>query len=142
MCVAVGATGSSGQEGRPGLPAVVERWNGTTWKLDMLQRPGVSLRAVACLTTKACVGVGQTTNGFDLAQAWNGRRWQAVQTALPSPTPDATAGPPYATLNSVSCSGPGACLGVGSYGEFSRPNPYSSMEDAYSMPLSEAGPLR
>ncbi len=75
---------------------------------------GSSLVAVSCASPTACTAVGSYGSKpyqegvAPLAEEWNGSHW----TAQPVPEPMDTY---TASLSAVSCSGPAACLAVGTY---------------------------
>jgi hypothetical protein len=99
-CTAVGAI-SSGPQGQREVRALAERWNGTTWTVQSVPGPGVSLESVSCPTTTTCVAVGN--RGLEVfAYLWKGGRW--------------TASPPDAAgqLYSISCTSATSCVAVGS----------------------------
>jgi len=83
------------------------RWNGQRWKFG--GSPG-GLDAVWCLRSNRCVAAGardvnlQTT--FLSVARWNGARW------FLEPAPSAA----QTILNGVTCTGPSACVAVGSAG--------------------------
>jgi len=76
---------------------IVSLWNGKRWRFA--GSPG-GLDAVWCLRSNLCVAAG----GGERVARWNGRRW-VIQ---PGP------GAGYTGLNGVTCTGPSACLAVGS----------------------------
>jgi hypothetical protein len=70
------------------------------------------LSAVSCTSGRACTAVGShaaslSSNGFTLAERWNGTRWRIQPTKLP-------AGAKSATFSGVSCPSATACTAVGS----------------------------
>lgn len=105
-CVAVGTTGSA---------TLVERWNGTAWRVQPAPQPEGSVTAdldgVSCPSRNSCVAVGTNrtslTGDRALAQHWDGAAWSL------QPTPVAL----QDDLNGVSCTSAAACTAVGSRGE-------------------------
>ena len=99
---------------------LVERWDGTAWRLDSMPNPpvqqgtylGSSLTGAGCASASACTAVGGYTNqsgtGVTLAERWDGTAWR-IQ---PTPNPAGTQG---AGLSAVSCPSPSDCIAVGSY---------------------------
>jgi hypothetical protein len=109
-CMAVGYYGSG-----PGTQVTLaEAWNGTAWHRLTTPTPDSmgTLAGVACTATAACLSVGgRAATGVTLVNAtlseqWNGSRWQVRS----SPNPG---GANFAGLNSVSCTGPTACMATG-----------------------------
>jgi hypothetical protein len=82
-CVAVGAVGSK---------PLSQSWTGSTWRVMRTARPrhpaGAALNQVSC-QDRTCVSVGyryqpgQLTGQSTLAERWNGRRWQILETPNP-----------------------------------------------------------
>jgi hypothetical protein len=106
-CEAVGF--SSKQEfGTPSLLA--ESWNGTTWRMVPIQKPGgTHSEQISCATATACMLVStRTTTASDGEQAvterWNGQRWSIVAARQPAA---------FTSLSGVSCPGPRNCTAVG-----------------------------
>jgi hypothetical protein len=109
-CTAVGYY-VSGNEDR----ALVERWNGTSWSIQIPGSPGGAvlseLQGLSCPTSTECVAVGWYTTGItdvNLAEVWNGTKW-SVETP---PNPSGSGG---AELTAVSCASSTACSAVGFY---------------------------
>src|SRR5258708_11491701 len=102
-CTAVGASTS-----RPGASqAVVERWNGTSWRTQTTPNPpqgGGFLNGVSCTSSSAGTAVG-TSNAGTLAERWNGTNWHIQAT----PNPSQGGG----GLSGVSCMSSSACTAVG-----------------------------
>src|SRR6202035_4221591 len=73
---------------------------------------GMSLTAVACISTSACLAVGNYTNSSDfemaLAEGWNGKEWAIQALTLPEKTE-------RSYLVSISCIASNACTAVGYY---------------------------
>jgi hypothetical protein len=93
---------------------LAERWNGTSWRIQVTHAPAGSIRSgfagMSCSSATACIAAGSyDTNGGSsvmLAERWNGANWR-IQ-ATPSP-----AGATGSYLLAVSCTAPGACTTVG-----------------------------
>ena len=111
-CVAVGTTRATVKSFTMPL---IERWDGTRWKIMPSRSPGGAggtyLNAVSCPTPTSCYAVGNYTTGasagLSLVEHWNGSQW----TIMPSPNPKRATS---TTLAGVSCTG-GTCWAVGSY---------------------------
>jgi hypothetical protein len=96
---------------------LVERWDGTSWTIQASPNPaGASssaLSGVSCVSSSACVAVGQYTNSsgvqVTLAEHWNGASW-SIQ-ATPNPA-GATAS---RLAGGVSCTSANSCTAVGNY---------------------------
>ena len=104
-CTAVGfSTTASGQV------AMAERWNGRTWRLQLLPEPASSeLYGVSCPTAQICTAVGDyrgASGTRPFAERWDGGSWQ-IQTV---PLPHGSSG---GLLNAVSCTSPRACTATG-----------------------------
>jgi hypothetical protein len=91
---------------------------GSGWKVEPTpnqNRNGAGineLSAVSCTSGRACTAVGShaaslSSNGFTLAERWNGTRWRIQPTKLPT-------GAKSAGLAGVSCPSATACTAVGS----------------------------
>jgi sugar lactone lactonase YvrE len=97
---------------------LVERWNGTTWTVEMPPNPSGAksswLEDISCSSATACTAVGHYLNSSSvelaLAERWNGTTW-AIQ-STPSP-----AGANSSQFADVSCFSATACRAVGSYVE-------------------------
>ena len=112
-CVAVGTQSSSstGQQ-----QTLIESWNGSVWSI--VPSPNTSptqdnlLSGVSCTGPSACVatGGGGTTRSAQqtLIESWNGSVWSIVPSPNTSPTQ-------VNVIDEVSCTGPTACVTVGSY---------------------------
>ena len=76
--------------------ALVERWNGTAWRIVGTQTPtlgphrGTSFSGVSCVAANACTAVGgveravPSANSTPLAERWNGRRWSIASVRHPA----------------------------------------------------------
>jgi hypothetical protein len=114
-CQAVGGTmQSEGTFSKPAArSALVEHWNGTSWRREPIRLPFRSEEAtsVSRATATMCVVVGEHVTlghrSFPFSARWDGQRW----TALPVPRPDLVT-----DLNGVSCPGPDSCYAVGERG--------------------------
>jgi hypothetical protein len=107
-CTAVGSSAS-------GQFALAERWDGSTWKTQ--QVPDVNpigytkLTAVSCSSASACMAAGTYNGGISaIAESWNGAGWQLHLMPSP-PQPE-----PYVHPAGLSCTGPDACVAVGTDG--------------------------
>jgi subtilisin family serine protease len=109
FCVGVGM--------RNGYGTLIERWDGTSWKLDNSPDPWwsvtqVQLKEVSCTSTTACTAVGHYLDGAiglaPLAERWNGTSW-AIQT---TPNPSGEEGSSGELLD-VSCASATECIAVG-----------------------------
>jgi hypothetical protein len=111
-CTAVGQYKSEAGE----QIALTERWNGRVWTVDPSPKlPGSLssyLNGVACPTATTCTAVGQYLSAAGrtqgLVERWDGAAWVVV----PVPGPG---GAKNASLNSVACASPTACVAVGWY---------------------------
>lgn len=105
-CTAVGRSGHPG-----GQAALVEQWNGKTWRIQHTPKPAgqslVSLSDVSCVSARACEAVGAGTGGT-FAESWNGTKWTVHRTPLPRGGADGF-------LIGVSCTVASACTAVGDY---------------------------
>jgi hypothetical protein len=99
--------------------SLAESWNGNTWEIQNTPNlPGAepsNLIGVSCPSPSNCMAVGGT--GIDnsprhalVAEHWNGNGWAIVP--VPNPPGMTSAG---GNLESVSCTGPSACMAVGAY---------------------------
>ena len=116
-CSAVGYyTDGAGNQ----LPLVATSVNGA-WTNETAALPNdatgpyLAMRAVACPSAGACVGVGyyETATGYKaLILTQSGTAWTGTSPALPS---DAVPAYPGGVLDAVHCDSPGNCTAVGSY---------------------------
>jgi hypothetical protein len=113
-CTAVGRFSHELQGVGNSIAPLVERWDGTRWRIERSAIPKASidteLNAVACPTFDRCMAVGfqrdRAGTYSTFAQIRNGATW----TMLPTPDP---AGSPYAKFSDVDCPGPDRCIAVG-----------------------------
>jgi hypothetical protein len=113
-CTAVGKY-STAEIPRAGA-ALVESWNGTTWKIEPTPRTGAVnsfLNGVSCASATACTAVGSVSDertyvadSGTLAEASNGTKW--VIDAIPKP-----AGAVGGSLSGVSCVTDTSCTAAG-----------------------------
>jgi hypothetical protein len=112
-CVAVGGAGPV-----PSSPVMtlVERWNGTRWKIVPSPNPAglkvVSLTGVSCSSATSCIAVGfwfdMNNKEWVLAERWNGTKWKIQSTPVPN-------GAKGSGFGAVSCSAASACTATGLY---------------------------
>jgi len=113
FCMATGAYSASSSESGP-VKSLAERWNGKKWAILPTPNPAGAVQSylggVSCTSPSACTTTGEQHSAtgivHSLAERWNGTRWR-VQ---PTPNPP---GVQFASLPSVDCTGPSACLAVG-----------------------------
>jgi hypothetical protein len=105
------AVGSSASQ----QSALAERWDGSTWKTQHV--PDVNLigytklTAVSCGSASACMALGTYNGGITaIAESWNGATWQLHPMPSP-PQPE-----PFVQPAGLSCTGPAACVAVGTDG--------------------------
>jgi hypothetical protein len=95
-----------------GVP-LAEHWNGHRWSVQHAPAYGLyfpALSSVSCVSRSSCLATGihflnQQGIPSPFAERWNGRRWTAARTGLPT----------YSSLNSVSCLSTVDCLAVGQF---------------------------
>jgi hypothetical protein len=127
FCMAVGYYT---QNGGGHDQTLIERWNGTSWKI--VSSPNVAsvsndLNAVSCFSTSFCMAVGDTINGSFVTQTttekWNGTKWSVAKSKNTVSTQDNF-------LWGVSCSTASFCMAVGYYdkgaGEYGLTEKWSS----------------
>ena len=85
-----------GNQGAPG-PAVAERWNGTSWRMQAVPS-NAAMSSVSCVSATFCDAVGSSGG-----EVWDGSHWHAQ--AIPSPA--------SASLLGVSCTSSTFCEAVG-----------------------------
>lgn len=104
------------------LAALVESWNGRTWRSAKMPVPGpgyANLNAVSCVSTKGCLAVGDyhfgvyVDSGKVYAERWNGTRWRLVKVPTPPGGQGTESG---AALTSVKCLTASDCIAVGDAG--------------------------
>ena len=88
---------------------IAESWNGHSWRMVPIQKPGESsFMALSCATRTFCFTVGWRTTRSGGSQAfaerWNGTKWSLVAPARPRV---------FTLLSGVSCTGPRNCYAVG-----------------------------
>src|SRR5262249_41017429 len=112
-CTAVGAAYSGTSEF-----AVMDVWNGTSWKLTKWAGPKgtrlAQLDGVSCVSASACVAVGARgggTHSVAAALTWNGTKWAV--TAVPGPAKGKVS-----AFSGVSCPKASDCVAIGSTGAF------------------------
>jgi hypothetical protein len=109
-CTAVGSSSSARK-----TQALIEQWNGTAWSIASTGVPSwrySALIGVSCSAATTCVAVGlaqRHANGSlrTLVTASEGGVWTVPLTP--------NQGALRSALSGVSCQGPGACQGVGSF---------------------------
>jgi len=110
-CLWIGTAGAASAS-QPGSAA------GSGWRVEPTPNQnqdsaGINeLSAVSCTSGRACTAVGShaaslSSDGFTLAERWNGTRWRIQPTTLPT-------GAKSAGLSGVSCPSATACTAVGS----------------------------
>lgn len=111
-CTAVGWWQSLSNDGDQ---MMAERWNGTSWKLQLIPNPaGIAdsqLNAVACTSATNCMAIGGYVDGpigDNLAEHWNGTSWKYQ--LIPGP-----AGVSFTDLQGISCTTATACTAAGYY---------------------------
>jgi hypothetical protein len=121
-CTAVGTY--QADAGGPNV-SLAESWNGTTWSVVATPNSTAAgswsqLSDVSCVSTKACVAAGFSTDASGLEHAlgerWNGTAW-SIQ-SLPAPT-----GFNQSWLSGVSCVSTSRCTAVGSKASSSQTLP-------------------
>ena len=118
FCVAVGLN-ENAEESVKGGGALIQTWNGKTWKSVAPKAPKGALSAqlvdVSCKSAIACVAVGDYLNaggtGVPLAEIWNGKTWTPTAPATPK-------GSSGGQLLGVSCAAAKSCVAVG--GDFTN----------------------
>ncbi len=107
-CTAVGSSAS-------GQFPLAERWDGSAWttqRVPEVNQPGYTkLTAVSCRSDSACMAAGTYNEGISaIAESWNGAAWQLYQ--MPGPSQPE----PFVQPAGLSCTGPDACVAVGTDG--------------------------
>lgn len=106
LCLAVGRFAPEDHSKHTPL---VERWDGSKWRIQRVAGPletsdYLALNGISCASTSACTAVGFTRlHGGQLIERWNGRRWSVQRPA----------GPGGGALYGVSCPSARACVAVG-----------------------------
>jgi hypothetical protein len=117
-CTAVGSVAPASSNGAHGgygpSYALIERWNGTAWKIQSYSKPTgypAELNGVKCISSSFCMAVGRynTSTGkvVTLAMKWNGTAWKI----LPVPNPAGSIG---GDLYGIACTTTANCIAVGS----------------------------
>jgi hypothetical protein len=114
FCMAAGAYSSSSSPDGP-VKSFTERWNGKKWAIVPTPNPAGAVQTflgpVSCTAPSACTTTGEQHSATGIvhtvAERWNGTSWR-IQ-ATPNP-PKAQ----FANLPGLACTGPSACLAVGS----------------------------
>src|SRR5262249_28017838 len=108
-CIAVGTSSTRA------FNALIERWNGTRWSIEMSPQASGSdyrlLSAVSCTSASNCTVVGTQSrykpDVFQtLVERWNGATWNKA--ASPNPT-----AANYSALAATSCTSATDCFAVG-----------------------------
>jgi hypothetical protein len=127
-CVAVGSLPSS-----VGTTVLVDRFNRVRWERSPAPSPGgagsgdySAFTGISCTSSTQCEAVGTYTSGSNgrqsFAESFNGRRWSAQTTPVPSGQSGDVA------LAGVSCTSASACVAVGSYSTSTQTQvPYSEV---------------
>jgi hypothetical protein len=102
------------------------RWNGRKWSRMSTPNPGGmgddkqnELDALACGSSKSCWGVGfygtiePTLTSLNEILYWNGVKWASAKSV---PDPGGTGSGAFNQLDGATCSSPGNCWALGSYG--------------------------
>jgi hypothetical protein len=118
---------------------VAEQWNGTSWALTTLVKPGGStggvpvLGGVSCLSATSCTAVGSYyQHGIQTvsAEVWNGTAWKVQATPLGDSNTSGFAG--------VSCPAALDCAAVGWY-QNAVSNAETTLVDVYSLSWQDLG---
>jgi hypothetical protein len=113
-CIAAGGYQATSSPAGPFLP-LTEQWNGSSWTVLTTPSPAgavqVYLNGISCTSASACTITGEQHSAsgvvHTVAERWDGANW----TIQPTPNPS---GVQFASLWGVDCTGPSACLTVGS----------------------------
>jgi hypothetical protein len=113
FCMASGAYSTSSSPDGP-FKSLAERWNGKKWAIVPSPNPAGAVQtflgAVSCTSPSACTTTGEQHSATGIvhtvAERWNGTTWRIQATPNPPKTPSAS-------LGGVACTGPSACLAVG-----------------------------
>jgi hypothetical protein len=113
-CVAVGSSGRGAAGTPPSSAALLEQWNGSTWRVVTVPVPKQAvesqLMGISCVSTSACTVTGVYVTSVNLIEpfflSWNGTAWSLVL----SPGSSTGSG---AMLEDISCVSTTACLAVG-----------------------------
>ncbi|HTJ76387.1 MAG TPA: hypothetical protein VL337_13595 [Acidimicrobiales bacterium] len=134
-CTAVGTwTDWSGND-----YTLAERWDGRAWAIQPTPNPPDSsagtLTGVSCSSASACMAVGfyigpddNGTRLYAIAESWDGSSWTIQPVPDPVPSFGATSGDGF---SDVSCTSPTACIAVGNYETFDRPDPVPTLAERW-----------
>jgi hypothetical protein len=97
--------------------SIVERWNGTEWKVQSIptSSEATKLEGVSCYSSTTCVAVGYEENAgakVPLSELWNGTEWKLLST----PNPEGKT----SELKGIACASFG-CIAVGRYSKEVKP---------------------
>jgi hypothetical protein len=114
FCLSVGSYDSAGGQG-----PLAETLSGTTWTASALPLPSAvpvaSLTALSCLSTSACVAVGNAYGAdhaqVPFAETLSGTTWSTAD--LPLPAQSVANGDTRPLLQGVSCASASSCVAVG-----------------------------
>ena len=109
--------------------AYVWHWNGSTWSLRALRKPGggdnhnFGVFAISCPSTRFCMAVGYRAGivNTTVAERFNGQRWMPV--AISSPTNSNQNA--RTELTDISCSSATTCVAVGHSWLYAFPQHYN-----------------
>jgi hypothetical protein len=120
-CLVVGDVEKTGTANS--IPVAAE-WNGGKWTVEKVTVPvkpheSADLEGISCVATASyCVAVGSygtdtasTYTSYPLAEIWNGTSWSDQKL----PVPAAGTGAAETEMASISCTGAGHCVGLGTY---------------------------
>jgi hypothetical protein len=92
-----------GTPANPG-PAVAERWDGTSWRLQTTPA-NTAANSVSCVSARFCEAIGvSSSGGQNDAAVWNGSSWRAQTMPVQS-----------GNLSGLSCASPAFCQAVGEF---------------------------
>jgi hypothetical protein len=104
---------------------LTEKRTGSRWTAVSAPGPGGQLLGVSCSKANSCEAVGQGSDGFAIAEVWDGTSW--TQQTVPHPT-----GADESQLNEVSCTSPSTCEAVGEFLANSVDVPFAAEWDGSS----------
>jgi hypothetical protein len=105
---AVSCTSSTACTG-VGNGRLIERWNGSDWKIQNAPNVRGILYGVSCPSIATCIAVGSTGAGVYgqiLIERWNGQGWSIEPARSPRPSKSVY-------LSAVSCTSTTTCVAVG-----------------------------